>query len=110
MKWFRIIAGLAAFSDYAQTASRDVRVTFDLLKKGSSLSANDAASLEDRIKKKPKDEDARVQLLSYYAKPPAGVDLSTVKAARARHILWLIEIDPAHGLGLFQVTTGVHRL
>jgi len=66
--------------------------------------------LEDRLKKKPADEEARIQLLSYYAGPPANADFSIVKAARATHILWLIENDPKSGLGLFQSGTGIYRL
>jgi len=89
---------------------RDSQTTFDLLKHGRALSAADADKLEQRVKKKPDDEEARIQLLSYYAAPPDGADLSTVKAARLRHILWLVKKDPKDGLGLFHVSTGVYRL
>jgi hypothetical protein len=90
--------------------ARDVRSTFNLLKKGNDLSAKEAEKLEERAKKNPNDEEARVQLLSYYAAVPMGTDLSIVKAAREKHILWLIENDPKEGLGLFQVATGVYRV
>lgn len=93
-----------------QARSVDVRKAYDLLKKGRDLSANDAELLEKRLAKKPKDEEARIQLLAYYAVPPTGVSISAVKAARSKHILWLIENDPKAGLGLFQVSTGVYRL
>ena len=99
---------MLAFSLHAHP--RDVRTTFDLLKKGVNLSEKDAEKLEEIVKTKPDDEEARIQLLSYYAAPPTGADLSIVKAARARHILWLIENDPKDGLGLFQVATGVYRV
>jgi hypothetical protein len=89
---------------------RDVRATFDLLKKGSALSAQDDEKLEQRLKRKPDDEEGRIELLSYYSGPPASVDLSKVKDARSRHILWLIANDPKDGLGPFQVATGVYRL
>jgi len=92
------------------TNARDVKSAFELIKKGSALSTSDAKKLEDRLLEKPGDEEARIQLLSYYAGPPVGADLSAVKAARARHILWLIENDPKDGLGLFQIATGVYRL
>ncbi len=89
---------------------RDAKSTFDLLKKGSSLSAEDAARLEASVTREPDDEETRIQLLSYYAAPHSGAGLSLAKAARAKHILWLIENDPKDGLGLFQVATGVYRL
>jgi hypothetical protein len=104
------IAAAALLASGLHSQPRDSRATFDLLKKGSELSAKDAEKLEAHLAKKPEDAEARIQLLSYYAGPPAGADLSTVKAARAKHILWLIENDPKEGLGLFQVVTGVHRL
>ena len=89
---------------------RDVKSTFDLIKKGSALSARDAEKLEERLRKKPGDEEARVQLLSYYAGPPTDLDLPAVKAARSKHILWIIENDPKEGLGLFQIATGIYRI
>jgi hypothetical protein len=98
-----LAAGLAAHP-------HDARSTFELLKKGRDLSAKDAEKLEERLTKKPDDEDARIQLLVYYSTPPNGVDLATVKSARARHIFWIVENDPKDGLGLFQVGTGVYRL
>jgi hypothetical protein len=102
-------AGLTAFMVLGLPAqSRDTGKTFDLLKKGRSLSAQQAEQLEKRLVKKPGEVEDRIQLLSYYAAPPNGADLSAVKAARALHILWLIEHDPKDGL--FQVSTGVHRL
>ncbi len=103
-----IVAAVLASSVHAHP--RDARSTFDLLKKGRNLSAKDAEKLEERVKKRPDDEEDRIQLLSYYAGPPKDADLSTVKAARARHIFWIIENDPKDGLGLFQVATGVYRL
>jgi TonB family protein len=89
---------------------RDAKGTFDLLKKGAGLSAEEAERIEKRVTKKPDDAEARIQLLSYYASPRPGADLALVKAARARHILWLIGHDPKNGLGLFKVSTGVYRL
>jgi len=110
MKSFQAIVAAVMLALSLHAHPRDSKSTFDLLKKGSNLSPKDAEKLEERVTKKPDDEEARIQLLSYYAARPAGADLSTVKAARARHILWLIENDPKDGLGLFQVATGVYRL
>jgi hypothetical protein len=89
---------------------RDYRAVSELLKKGRDLSAADASALEAQLSKKPKDEEARIQILSYYAAPPAGTDLAAVKASRAAQILWLIEHDPKDGFGPFQVLTGVYLL
>jgi hypothetical protein len=110
MRNFESVFAAMALALCLHASPRDPKTTYDLLTKGSSLSATDAAALEDRIKAKPNDEESRIQLLSYYATPGTSADLAMVKAARTRHILWLIEKDPKDGLGLFQVSTGVYRL
>src|SRR5215471_7244331 len=110
MKLKRCVLSLVLIASILQAHPRDAKSTFDLIKKGGALSTRDAERLEDRLKKKPGDEEARVQLLSFYAGPPPGLDLATVRAARSKHILWLIENDPQDGLGLFQVATGVYRI
>ena len=51
-----------------------------------------------------------MQLLAYYAHKPPEMDVAAIKAARLRHILFLIERDPKDGFGLFQVVTGVYSL
>ena len=89
---------------------RDSRSTYQEIEKGVALSAQDAAKLEERLAKKAGDEEARLQLLAYYAQPPAGMDLEAVKAARAKHIFFLIENDPKEGMGLFNIATGIHRI
>lgn len=88
----------------------DVSVAFDLLKKGPALTESDAKQLEARLEKKPDDYESRILLLAYYTSLPSGMDLAQVKAARARHILWIIENDPEHGLGLFQLASGVYEI
>ncbi len=93
-----------------QAHPRHVKITTDLLKKGSRLSAAEAADLEKGVSARADDEEARIQLLSYYTGPQLAADLAASKAARARHILWLIENDPTDGLGLFHAETGVHRM
>ena len=101
---------IAAFTFVSSLCAREAKDTVALLNKGLALSAKDSEKLEERLKKKPNDEEARIQLLSYYTSLPAGADLSTVKAARSAHIYWLIANDPKDGLGLFQVLTGVYKL
>ena len=110
MRSLQGIVALLMLAASLQAHPHDARSTFDLLKKGRILSPKEAAKLEERVRKKPEDEEARVQLLSYYATPPAGLDLAAVKPARAKHIFWLVENDPKDGMGLFQVGTGVYRL
>ena len=90
--------------------SRDARETFRLLNQGKMLTDSDADKLETKVSRKPKDEDSRILLLTYYSSRPAGEDIRRIKTARARHIFWLIENDPREGLGLFGVSTGVYRL
>jgi hypothetical protein len=89
---------------------REARGTFDLLKRGTALTPSDAEKLEARVQDNADDREARIQLLSYYAAMPAGTNMSAVKAARLKHILWIIKNDPKDGLGLFQVATGVYRM
>lgn len=90
--------------------ARDVRATYDLLKSGAALSAQQAAQLEQRVAARERDEESRIKLLAYYAEPISGGDLAAIRSARARHIHWLIENDQKEGLGLFQISTGVYRL
>jgi hypothetical protein len=110
MKTCQGIIAVIALTLCLHAQPRDPRSTYSLLKTGSTLSAEDAERREARVMQKPDDGGARIQLLSYYAAPPSGVALDSVKAARAGHILWLIEHDPKDGLGLFRVSTGVYRL
>ncbi len=98
-----LLASIGAFG-------RDSKAVFDLLKKGHELSAAEAAKLGGSIKGKPNDEEAQIELLSYYSLPPVGSDLTAIKRMRAAHIFWLIEHDPKDGWGLFDVVTGVYRL
>jgi hypothetical protein len=57
---------IIAFTFVSSLHARDAKNTVDLLKRGLALSAKDSEKLEERLKKKPKDEEARIQLLSYY--------------------------------------------
>ena len=83
---------------------------WDSFKKGESLSFEEAAQLEDRLVKKSGDHELRVQLLAYYATQPKGLALADVKAARAKHVLWMIEHDPKKRLGLAGNALALDRL
>ena len=73
---------------------------WDSAKKGKLLSIEEAAKLEERVAKKSGDHESRVQLLAFYATQPKGIELADVKAARAKHIHWMIEHDAKKRLGL----------
>lgn len=87
-------------------APRDSRASFELLKKGKNLGSSEAEKLEERLVKKPDDDAARIQLLSYYTAASGEVSERS-KALRLGHILWVVENDPREGFGLFQIVTGV---
>jgi hypothetical protein len=88
----------------------DYKTVHELLKKGAELSAQQAEDLERKVERKPDDVEPRVELLAFYASRPKDLDLPAIKAARAKHILWLIENDPIAGFGLFHASTGVYRI
>src|SRR2546425_382393 len=91
-------------------AALNANRVYDLLKKGASLSVAESSHLEEKLRHNAGDAEARVELLSFYASRPSGLDLIELRAARARHVSWLIENYPKDGLGLFQVATGVYRI
>jgi TonB family protein len=87
-------------------APREAKETYELLGKGEKLSASGADSLEGRLKKKPQDTDARLQLLAYYATDPAAAN----RTLRSRHILWVLKNDPHERLGLARVRANALRI
>jgi hypothetical protein len=97
MKHLQSIVILVTRCSGLHARPRDVQKTFDLLKKGANLAPKDAERLEERLKKEPDDQEARIELLSFYAARPSDLDLTTVKATLSRHILWLIENEPNEG-------------
>lgn len=84
-------------------AAVDVGRTFTLLREGEKLSAAAAAELESEVAKKPSDLENRLRLLSYYAGQGASV-----RDARARHVLWLIQNEPK--AAVFMVATRVYAI
>lgn len=70
-----------------------------LIRQGYSITAADAAQLEEALAKDPEHAEARAKLLGYYfASAPRGVPVEEVRQARLRHILWLIEHHPDSNL------------
>lgn len=100
-----VLLGLC-LSSFLSGAPRDSRTAFDLLSKGKRLVAEEAAKLEERLVKKPNDEETRIQLLGYYAGMTAEISTQS-RASRLGHLLWVVGKDPKEGFGLFQIGTGV---
>jgi protein TonB len=82
----------------------------ELVRKGVALSVEDARVLEDRLAAEAGDEDARIELMAYYSGPQAGVDHSVLKAARLRHVQWLVENDADDRKGLLHLGTSMLQL
>ena len=85
---------------------REAKDTYELLTKGAKLTPAAVDNLEGRLKKKPRDEEARLQLLGYYANEPVEAN----RLLRARHILWVLKNDPIGRLGLSDVRSNTLRL
>src|SRR5690348_15882285 len=90
------------------SAAVDVNRTFTLLREGEQLTATAAVELESKVGKKPNDLENRLRLLSYYAGQQGSDDVQNIRAARARHILWLIRNEPK--VTVFDVATRVYAL
>ncbi len=77
----------------------DAATATRLAREGRGLSAQQVNELEDRLKDTPDDLPARARLLGYYfmtAIRVAGPEAT--RAARRRHILWLIEHHPGNDI------------
>ena len=85
---------------------REAKETYELLTKGEKLTPAAVDNLEGRLKRKPRDEAARLQLLGYYANEPAEAN----RRLRVRHILWVLKNDAIGRLGLSGVRSNTLRL
>ena len=65
-----------------------------LLREGMNLTEAEAVRLEQSLERSPNDHDARVRLLAYWTTRPETADAAAVKAARARHITWMVQRWP----------------
>jgi len=65
-----------------------------LVQQGANISRAAAAALEEQVEKTPEDLNARAKLLGYYWYQWMLPGEAAAKAARRRHILWLIEHHP----------------
>lgn len=86
----------APASASAQTdATAAIQAAGQLAREGRTLSAPQAAAIENQLTTMPEDLAARTRLLGYYfaaSLPSAGPEAT--KAARRRHIVWMIEHHP----------------
>ncbi len=68
-----VVVALFAIAAWCLAAKpRDSASTYKQIEKGRGLTANEAGKLEERLKKKPDDEDLRLQLLAYYVMDPVS--------------------------------------
>ena len=65
-----------------------------MMEKGANLSSDAAQALETELEKTPEDLAARAQLLGFYYYQWMKPGEAASRAARRRHILWLIEHHP----------------
>ena len=78
----------------AQTRPLAILSPEQLVQQGANLSRGAAQQLEAQLEKNPEDLNARAQLLGYYWYQWMQPGEAAAKAARRRHVLWLIEHHP----------------
>src|SRR5437879_5167461 len=78
----------------AQTRPLTILSPEQLVQQGANLSRGAALELEAQLEKHPEDLNARAKLLGYYWYQWMQPGEAAAKAARRRHILWLIEHHP----------------
>ncbi len=78
----------------AQTRSLAHLAPQQLMERGANLNPDAAEALEAELEKNPEDLDARAQLLGYYYYQWMKPGEAAARAARRRHILWLIDHHP----------------
>src|SRR5712691_3798485 len=78
----------------AQTRPLTILSPEQLVQQGANLGRGVAQELEAQLEKNPEDLNARAKLLGYYWYQWMQPGEAAAKAARRRHILWLIEHHP----------------
>jgi len=66
----------------------------DIIQSVREFSPKDVKKLEARLKKKPQDRKARIQLLSYYSRVLPRIDSEAAVRGRKPHLLWMVENTP----------------
>jgi hypothetical protein len=78
----------------AQTHTLPILQPEQLMERGANLGSDAAEALEAQLEKSPEDVAARAQLLGFYYYQWMKPGEAAARAARRRHILWLIEHHP----------------
>src|SRR6266436_980211 len=78
----------------AQTRPVTILSPEQMVQQGANLSRGAAQELEAQLEKNPEDLTARAKLLGYYWYQWMQPGEAAAKAARRRHVLWLIEHHP----------------
>jgi hypothetical protein len=94
-----VAIAICSTSATAQTVTQQVRA-------GRALTPTQAAELEKRLETSPNDLGPRVALLGYYfATAPRVEGVGAAKAARRRHIIWMIENIPEEQVAMLSEMT-----
>ena len=89
------LVGLFAFPAAAQKSLAPTVMTSEqLAQQGAGMIPAEAEEMEKRLSQNPHDLNARTQLLGYYFYQWMSVGENNARAARARHIHWLISHQP----------------
>jgi len=95
----------AAVADQNGAGNPQVSLT-QRVREGRALTPEAARGLEDRLASEPNDIALRYQLLGYYfATAPRVESPEAARAARRRHILWMIEHAPRDPVGMLSEMT-----
>src|SRR5437899_13097760 len=78
----------------AQTRPVTILSPEQMVQQGANLSRGAAQELEAQLEKNPEDLTARAKLLGYYWYQWMQPGEAAAKAARPRHVLWLIQHHP----------------
>src|SRR5262249_16548711 len=79
---------------FGQNSLLNIQQPQQLMERGANLDGETAHALEAKLEKSPEDLAIRAQLLGYYYYQWNKVGEDAARAARRRHILWLIEHHP----------------
>lgn len=101
------IASLATLFSCVVLAA-DLAPTHRALEEGAALSDEAATRIEEQLEKKPDQLQKRLQMLAYYAARASAPDRESVRSARARHILWLVEVHPK--ADIFDISSRVYAI
>ncbi|MBK9168641.1 MAG: hypothetical protein IPM24_14385 [Bryobacterales bacterium] len=98
-----VVASLGAAALLAQKPGQPQSFE-EIAQSGSEISIFEVNDLEDTLKKNPQDLAARAKLLGYYYYQWLPIGEQEARAARRRHILWVIQNRPESPVaGLYEM-------